>query len=217
MLLWLTYTRLLLFQGEMHVGLTFSLSSILKLPTLRAGRMLLLMHYHVYLELRSCLHLCYVLWHILLVSLMLMMSLWLLRAVPWLHQLLLFLRMRLFWNSWKLSSSRVLHHGFRLELGMLSRGQVFLFLGLGYCVSLLGTLIAPLFRLLIHLLWELYWLIYTPVLWLVTLVWKSCWNWLRNVFIGRICLSPVSSLLQSVLCVRLISLLLRSLLVCCNL
>ncbi len=96
---------------------------------------------------------------------------------------------------------------------MLSRGQVCLFLGWGFCVSLWGILIVPLFRLLSHLVLELYWLIYIPVLWLDTLVLRSFWSLLRSGSIGRICSSHVSSLLLNVLFVRLISLLLRSLLV----
>ncbi len=93
MLLSLIYTRLPLFLGGMHVGWTFWVSSILRFNTSKVVRMLLLMCCPVYLELRSCLLLCYVLWHTHWVCNMLMMFLLLLRAVPWLHLWLPFMRM----------------------------------------------------------------------------------------------------------------------------
>ncbi len=130
------FTRLLLFLGAMHVGSTFSHSSTLISSTSKVARMSLLMCCPVCLELRSCLLLCYVLFLIPLEFCMSMMSLFSWRVVPWLHLLLLFMRMILFWSSFDLSSSRVLLIGLDSIVLMLSRVVLFLFLGMVFCVSL---------------------------------------------------------------------------------
>ncbi len=81
--------------GGMPGGLIFCLNLILRYNTSKAATMWLLMCYHVFLVQRTCPLHTFVLWHIPLASPMLRMFLWLFRAVPWLHLLLQFLRIRL--------------------------------------------------------------------------------------------------------------------------
>ena len=202
----------------MHVGWTSWVSLNLLLNISKARKTLLQMHCHVFLNLKTCLWICYVLivlplvFYIFLILLILLMLL----IVNSCMQSFLLKRMILSLHNYWVSNSKVPMFGFNKSVLKLVVVLLCLYLEIRFCVNLWRILFVQFYLFLLLLLYVLYLLSCTPVHLQVILEPRNFWKWFKNVFTGNICMPLLLLFVKNVLFVRVTKEVLRNQVGYCN-